>query len=208
MARKYELKRRAEHQEETRRRIVEATVELHESVGLAYTTISAIAERAGVERATVYRHFPDERSLFTACTSHYLEANPPPDPASLQRIADPEERLRLGLDEIYAYHRRTEEMNYKAQRDLPQFPALAEVLAPYLEHWARIGDVLAAGWQPQQGDARLLRAAIGHAINFQTWRSLARGEGLDDSEAVELMAAMIRCTARRSEDDNAGRSGA
>ncbi len=208
MARKYELKRRAEHQEETRRRIVEATVELHESVGLAYTTISAIAERAGVERATVYRHFPDERSLFTACTSHYLEANPPPDPASLQRIADPEERLRLGLDEIYAYHRRTEEMNYKAQRDLPQFPALAEVLAPYLEHWARIGDVLAAGWRVRRGDARLMRAAIGHAINFQTWRSLARGEGLDDSEAVELMAAMIRCTARRSEDDNAPRSGA
>ncbi len=208
MARKYELKRRAEHQEETRRRIVEATVELHESVGLAYTTISAIAERAGVERATVYRHFPDERSLFTACTSHYLAANPPPDPASLRRIADPLERLEVGLSEIYAYHRRTEEMNYKAQRDLPQFPALAEVLAPYLEHWGRSGDVLATGWQTQHGDTKLLRAAIGHAINFQTWRSLARGEGLDDSEAVELMAAMIRCVAQGSEDDNASRSGA
>ncbi len=207
MARKYELKRRAEHQEETRRKIVEATVALHESVGLAYTTISAIAERAGVERATVYRHFPDERSLFTACTGHYLAANPPPDPASLRRIADPRERLKVGLSEIYAYHRRTEEMNYKAQRDLPQFPALAEVLAPYLEHWARIGDVLAAGWQPQQGDARLLRAAIGHVINFQTWRSLAREEGLDDPEAVELMAAMIRCVAQGSEDDSAPCSG-
>ncbi len=203
MARKYELKRRAEHQEETRRRIVEATVELHESVGLAYTTISAIAERAGVERATVYRHFPDERSLFTACTGHYLAANPPPDPASLHRIADPQERLKVGLTEIYAYHRRTEEMNYKAQRDLPRFPALAEVIAPYLEHWARIGDVLAAGWQAEQGDVRLLRAAIGHTIGFQTWRSLAREEGLDDSEAVELMAAMVRCIAQGSEEDSA-----
>ncbi len=206
MARKYELKKRAEHQEETRRRIVEATVELHESVGLAYTTISAIAERAGVERATVYRHFPDERSLFTACTGHYLAANPPPDPASLQRIAD-EQRLEVGLAEVYAYHRRTEEMNYKAQRDLPQFPALAEVLVPYVEHWTRIGDVLAAGWETQKGDSKLLRAAIGHAINFQTWRSLARDEGLDDSEAVKLMVTMIRCTAQGSEDDNALCSG-
>jgi AcrR family transcriptional regulator len=202
VARKYKLKRRAEHQEDTRRRIVEATVELHESVGPAYTTISAIAERAGVERATVYRHFPDERSLFTACTSHYLAANPPPDPSSLQQIADPEQRLKVGLAEVYTYHRRTEEMNYRAQRDLPQFPALAEVLVPYVEHWARLRDVLAAGWQTQKGDNRLLRAAIGHAMNFQTWRSLAREEDLDDSEAVALMVPMVHCVAQGSEDDN------
>ncbi len=202
MARKYKLKRRAEHQEDTRRRIVEATVELHESVGPAYTTISAIAERAGVERATVYRHFPDERSLFTACTSHYLAANPPPDPSSLQQIADPEQRLKVGLAEVYTYHHRTEEMNYRAQRDLPQFPALAEVLVPYVEHWARLRDVLAAGWQTQKGDNRLLRAAIGHAMNFQTWRSLAREEDLDDSEAVALMVPMVHCVAQGSEDDN------
>ena len=200
MGRKYQLKRRAEHQEETRRRIVEAAVELHESVGVAYTTIRAIAERAGVERATVYRHFPDERSLFTACTGHYLAANPPPDPAPLQRIADPAQRLKVGLAEIYAYHRRTEEMTSKAQRDLPQFPALAEVLAPYDEHWAQLGAVLAAGWQTPTDASKLVRAAIGHAMTFQTWRSLAREEELDDSEAVKLMAAMIRCIAQGSED--------
>ncbi len=200
MGRKYKLKRRAEHQEETRRRIVEAAVELHESVGVAYTTIRAIAERAGVERATVYRHFPDERSLFTACTSHYLAANPPPDPAPLQGITDPEQRLKVGLAAIYAYHRRTEDMTSKAQRDLPQFPALAEVLAPYDEHWARLGAVLAAGWQTQQGDRKLVGAAIGHAMTFQTWRSLVREEELDDSEAVQLMVTMIRCVAQGSED--------
>ncbi len=202
MVRKYELKRRAEHQEETRQRIVEAAVELHESVGVAYTTIRAIAERAGVERATVYRHFPDERSLFTACTGHYLAANPPPDPAPLERMADPEQRLKVGLAEIYAYHRRTEEMTDKAQRDLPQFPALAEVLVPYVDHWAWIGDVLAAGWQTRKGDSKLVRAAIGHAINFKTWRSLAREEELDDAEAVKLMVTMIRCVAHGSADDN------
>lgn len=198
MGRKYELKRRAEHQEETRRRIVEAAVELHKSVGVAYTTIRAIAERAGVERATVYRHFPDERSLFTACTSHYLAANPPPDPAALHSIADPEERLNAGLAAIYAYHRRTEDMSLNAERDLPQYPVLGEVLAPFDEHWARLGAVLAAGWQASESEERLVRAAVGHAITFQTWRSLVRGEELDDAEAVKLMVTMVRCVARAS----------
>lgn len=201
MRRKYELKKRAEHQEETRRRIVEAAVELHGSIGPAYTTVKAIAERAGVERATVYRHFPDERSLFTACTGHYLTVNPPPDPAALERIGDPEARLQAALTEIYAYHRRTEEMTSNAERDLPQLPVLAEVLAPNLEHWVQIATVLTAGWQTTTADARLVQAGIGHAIKFQTWRSLAREEGLDDSEAARLMVTMIHCVAQRVEDD-------
>ncbi len=106
MTRKYDMKRRAKRQEETRQRIVEATVELHKTVGMARTTISAIAEKAGVERLTVYRHFPDERALFSACSGHWNAANPPPDPASWTQVADPEERLRSALSEVYAYHRR------------------------------------------------------------------------------------------------------
>jgi AcrR family transcriptional regulator len=200
MARKYELKRRAEKEEETRQRIVDATVELHETLGPAYTTIRAIAERAGVERATVYRHFPDERSLFAACTGHHLVLNPLPDPAILEAIADPEERLRAGLAATYAYHRSTEQMTSKAQRDLPQFPALAEMLAPFFAHWARLRDLLTAGWEPHTGDSTLVRAAIGHALNFQTWRSLAREENLDDAEAIALMVTMVRCIARGSGD--------
>lgn len=203
MARKYELKRRAEKEEETRRRIVEATVELHGSVGVAYTTIRAIAERAGVERATVYRHFPDERSLFAACTGHYLALNPPPDPAAFEGIADPEERLRAGLAAIYAYYRATESMRSNTQRDLPQFPTLAEVLAPSFAHWARLRQVLEAGWQPDAGDGALLRAAIGHAIQFQTWRSLVREQQLDDAAAVELMVTLARCVVRRLRGDSA-----
>ncbi len=146
MARKYELKRCAERQEETRRRIVEATVELHETIGGVDTTIGAIAERAGVERATVYRHFPDERSLFTACTSHYLERNPPPDPEQWRSIEDWETRLGVALAEIYSYHRRTEKMNALAAIDLPKLPVLQEVLVPYFEYWRRVRDVLADGW--------------------------------------------------------------
>ena len=99
MARKYEMKRRARRQEETRRRITEAAVRLHQALGPAKTTISAIAERAGVQRLTVYRHFPDERALLSACSSHYAAANPPPDPEPWTRIPDPEDRLRRALAE-------------------------------------------------------------------------------------------------------------
>lgn len=195
MARKYESRRRAEKEEETRQRIVEATVALHESVGAAYTSVKAIAERAGVERATVYRHFPDERSIFAACTGHYLARNPPPDLDALAQIADPEQRLRAGLVAVYAYHRQTEEMTAKSERDLPQLPALAAVLAPFFAYWARMVDTLAAGLQADAGDANLTRAAVGHALQFQTWRSLVRGEGLDDAQAVDLMLALVRCAA-------------
>ena len=122
MTRKYDMKRRAERQEETRQRIVEATIELHQSVGMVRTTISAVAEKAGVQRLTVYRHFPNERALFSACTGHWSAANPPPDPASWTQIAAPEERLRSALAEVYAYYRHTEPMmptSYATRRCIP-----------------------------------------------------------------------------------------
>ncbi len=79
MARTYTLKRRAERQAQTRRRIVEATVDLHSTLGPARTTISDVAERAGVQRHTVYAHFPTERDLFYACSGLALERDPLPD---------------------------------------------------------------------------------------------------------------------------------
>lgn len=195
MPRKYELRRRAERQEETRQRIVQATVELHETVGPSKTTISAIAERAGVDRGTVYRHFPDEQALFRACTNHYETANPSPDPAPWWSIDGPETRLRIALAEIYAYHQRTERMAESAARDLPELPALQEVLAPYVEHWAAIRETLTAGWAVEGQRRNLLVAAVGHAIDFQTWRSLVHEQELDDAQAVELMVLMVRCIA-------------
>jgi AcrR family transcriptional regulator len=196
MRRKYDMTRRAKRQEETRRRIVEATVELHKTVGMTRTTISAIAEKAGVERLTVYRHFPDERALFSACSAHYMGANPPPDPASWTQITDPEERLRTALSEVYAYHRRTEPMMANFVRDAPVKPVLVEVGAPYLQLFERMRYVLATGWGAEDERLALLLAALGHALDFQTWRSLVRQQGLGDEQAVELMAKMVRCSMR------------
>lgn len=195
MPRKYEQKRRAERQAETRQRIVEATVELHETVGVARTSISEIAERAGVERATVYRHFPDERALLTACTDHYLALHSPPDTASWEAIADPAERLNIGLGEVYAYHRQTERMVERAQRDLPEVPLLGEVLASYVAYWDGVRTLLAAPWSVSDDRRTLIVSAIGHAISFSTWRSLVREQGLDEAQAIKAMAAMVHCLA-------------
>jgi AcrR family transcriptional regulator len=181
MPRKYELNRRAETQAETRRRITEATAELHSTIGPARTTISAIAEKAGVQRLTVYRHFPEERELFAACGAHWIAENPPPDPGPWAAIEDPLERLITALTEIYGWYRANEGMIGNTERDAPQLPVLAEVADPdaYLDP---VRDLLG----PCEA-----RAAIGHALAFSTWRSLTRDQGLDDAGAAALIARIL-----------------
>lgn len=185
--------RRDVRRERTRRRIVEATVELHESLGMARTTISAIAEKAGVQRLTVYRHFPDERALLDACSGHWSAANPPPDPASWTQIPDPERRLRVALAEVYAYHHRTEPMISNVVRDMQVHPPTREVAEPYFRHWEQMRYVLATGWGVKDGRLDLLLAVLGHALDFQTWRSLVRQQGLDTEQTVEVMVGTVRC---------------
>src|SRR5918999_1407529 len=109
--RTYEPKERAKRQDETRQRIVDATVALHEEVGPARTTVAEIARRADVSRLTVYNNFPDEYELFAACQRHFLADNPPPDPSSALAIADPAERLDAVLHRLYRWYRRTERMS-------------------------------------------------------------------------------------------------
>jgi AcrR family transcriptional regulator len=193
MTRKYDMKRRAKRQEETRQRIVEATVELHQSVGMARTTISAVAEKAGVQRLTVYRHFPNERALFSACTEYWSAANPPPDPASWTQIAAPQERLRMALSEVYAYHRRTEPMIANVVRDAEVHPLTREMAEPSFQLFERMRYVLATGWGLEDEQRALLLAVLGHALDFQTWRSLTRQQALSDEQAIQVMVATITC---------------
>ncbi len=190
--RKYEKKRRAEQESETRRRIVEAVYALHGEIGPARTTIKAIAERAGVERLTVYRHFADEGAIFAACDAHFRAETPPPDPAEWADIADPPARLRAALHALYGYYRRGENMIANAERDAAKLPALAAVMAPRDQFIAAVRDDLVAAWPPRDRARARLAAAIAHALRFDTWRSLARVEGLEDAEAAELMVDLAR----------------
>lgn len=193
MTRKYDMKRRAKRQEETRQRIVEATVELHQSVGMARTTISAVAEKAGVQRLTVYRHFPNERALFSACTGHWSAANPPPDPASWTQIAAPEERLRSALAKVYAYYRHTEPMIANVVRDAEVHPLTREMAEPLFQLFERMRYVLATGWGLEDEQRTLLLAVLGHALDFQTWRSLTRQQALSEEQAIEVMVGIVTC---------------
>jgi AcrR family transcriptional regulator len=193
--RKYEKKRRAEQEAETRQRIVEAMVDLHRQVGPARTTISAIAERAGVERLTVYRHFPDETSMFQACTAHYATQVPWPDPEAWAGIEKPAKRLRGALLAFYDYYRRAEDVLAHAVRDVPQLPALAAVLSPWKEFVGRVREDLLEGWDvPGLARARLA-VVVAHALRFETWRSFARAEGLEEAEAADLMVTFAQAAA-------------
>jgi len=188
--RKYEKKRRAESEAETRRRITETAVELHGTVGPSRTSISAIAELAGVRRSTVYRHFPDEAALFDACSSHWAAANPLPDMGAWALIEDPDERLRSALDELYAFYRSTERMLENLLRDEETVPLVKEHFAGYRGYLAAARDVLLRGRVRGGRHRDQTRAAIGHALAFPTWRSLTREQGLNDAQAVELMCRL------------------
>jgi AcrR family transcriptional regulator len=178
----YQLKRRAESQEETRRKIVEATIELHKTRGAAGTTISAIAQRAGVGRVTVYRHFPDELSLLQACTGHYFTEHPSPDLSAWAQIADPHERLRTGLSESYAWHRANVGMIAQGLADARDH----EVMEPYHAYWAQAAEVLVAPFKLRGRRRRLLLAGIAAALSFDTWRTFVLEQGLSDRDAVEV----------------------
>ena len=195
--RRYEKKRRAELEAETRRRITESAMELHGTVGPSRTSISAVAERAGVRRSTVYRHFPDETALFTACSTHFAETNPLPDLASWESIGDPDERLGVALDELYGYYRRTESMMDNLHRDEVTMPVIRRMFTPFREYLSAASDTLARGRAARGRRRDELRAAIGHALSFTTWRSLTREQGLDDSQAGELMRELVTGVAGR-----------
>src|SRR5215207_9948195 len=189
--RTYRMRRRAELQKQTRLRITEAAVELHGTLGPARTSVKAVAERAGVERATVYRHFPDERALFHACSSHWREANPSPEPAAWAAIADPDERLRVALSELYGYYGETQEMLGNLLRDAVTVPIVAELMGGLQARLDAMRDALLRG-RPERGRARRdVRAALGHALAFATWSSLVREQGLADAQAVRLMQGLV-----------------
>jgi AcrR family transcriptional regulator len=189
--RPYRMTRRAELEEQTRRRITESTVELHEQLGPARTSISAVAERAGVRRSTVYRHFPDEAALFAACSSHWRAANPPPDPRDWAAIDDPGARTDAALSDLYAFYRRTQGMYTSLLRDEPVLPIVQRLLRGFHDYLRTIEDILMAGRGLRGHAASRARAAIGHAVAFSTWRSLTHDQGLSDADAVRLMWPLV-----------------
>jgi AcrR family transcriptional regulator len=189
--RTYRMKRRAELEEATRLRITESAVELHGTLGPSQTSMSAVAAHAGVPRSTLYRHFPDESALFDACSAHWGASNPAPDPGRWTAIADPDERLRLALDELYAYYRRTEGMLANLLRDQATVPSVQRLFSGFGDYLGVARDTLVAGTRVRGKARTRTTAAIGHALAFTSWRSLTREQGLDDRQAADLMCRLV-----------------
>jgi AcrR family transcriptional regulator len=183
----YRKVKRADEEQRTRARIVDATEALHGTVGPAYATISAIAELAGVTRTTVYRHFPDDETLFLACSGQWLARQTLPDPEAWSAVAAPLERLRVGLEDLYRYFRAGHEMLANIERDAAMVPE--RIRGARLDREQLWRETLLRDLPGRR--RAVVRAAVAHATAFGTWRSLCLGEGLADRAAVELMTGMV-----------------
>lgn len=187
MARPYTLKRRAQQQTETRQRIVEAAVDLHGELGPARTSFSLVAERAGVQRNTLYAHFPDERSLLLACSALSLERDPLPESRAWADIADRGARLRTGIAAIYAWYERNAELAGCVLRDAEFHPLVREIAElRYGPSMAAYDTVLGMDLAPMQ------RAMLRLALSYPTWRTLVHECVLAPADAVEAMVRAIR----------------
>jgi AcrR family transcriptional regulator len=187
--RAYRMGRRLESVQETRDRIAAAAFELHATIGPARTTISSVAERAGVQRHTVYHHFPDLTSLFRACTDHGIRVTRFPDSEAWLKISDPAARLRVGLGDLYGYYRVNARLVGNILRDMPMFADVGGTEA-FDDQMGQIFATLTEGWKVGEAVPLRLRTAIGHAMAFETWRSLTE-HGATDDQARDMMVAFV-----------------
>lgn len=187
------MSKRADDVQETRRRIVEAAVRLHGTIGPAATTISALAEEAGVTRLTVYRHFPDDLALFTACSAHWASTQTFPDPTAWRTVQDPEQRLRVALADLYRFYREGQQMLTRVRRDRAALPPEVQQNTATVEAGYRAELLRPFGSRGRH--RKRLEAVLGHAISFWTWHSLCLDNGLSDDEAVDAMTNLALTTA-------------
>lgn len=184
--RRYTLRQRAQSQDQTRRRIVEAAFRLHSEIGPAATTLTAIAKLAGVQRLTVYRHFPDEPALFQACSTHSSALNPAPSPAAWKG-SDAPALLCSILSDFYRYYRGNPKLIAHLERDVNRMEVLQPLFSPFLRRREEAAGTAAASYGARGPAEARLRAVIRHALAFETWRGLTVEGGLDDDSVIELM---------------------
>lgn len=188
MPRKYQQTKRAAAHEETRQRIVDAAIKLHQSKGPAATSMRDVAQEAGVGTVTVYRHFADDMELLGACSGTYFERHPLPDLEEWATVEGSEERFRHGLAAAYAFHRETEPMISSVIDDLRGSP----IMAPYDGYWQAAGEILLTAFPEPERQDPLLKATIALALNFETWRLLSIQQGLSDEQIINLMTRLLR----------------
>ena len=186
---------------------MEAAVELHSTIGPSRTSFSAVARQAGVTRPTLYAYFPDEQTLFAACSAHGLAIDPPPDPLRWADVADPSERLRLVLTEMYAYFRRNAGRIGNIERDAP-FMKMPDFGGRTIQgERRRLAEQIASAFPVTGQTQRLVKAAVRHALEFGTWRTLTQPDDLSDADAVDLMLGLVEHAMRTDQLTPGGGAG-
>jgi AcrR family transcriptional regulator len=188
VAREYKMVKRRDKVEETKRRIAKATYELHSTIGPALTTVALISDRARLPRQTVYRNFANQLEIFRSCIAFGLEMNPLPDPSRWESIADPGERLQIGLTELYRWFEATEPVMTNSLRDFGAVPESAEAMQPVGEVFGRMYQALSQGW-----DGPAVSPVLSLAVDFSTWKKLHREQGMASSAIVDMWLEIIRC---------------
>ena|SRR2546421_4512428 len=178
--------KRREKVEETRRRIAQATFELHSTIGPADTTMALIAARAGLPRQTVFRNFASRVELFRSCIGFGLELNPPPAPGEWEAVPPGIERLRCGLTELYRWFAAVEPVMTNMVRDIAAVPL--EALQPLVEFDARAHEVLCRGW-----DEARVSVLVSLAIDFANWKKLRREHDMPSRTIVDFWAGQVDC---------------
>lgn len=195
--RPYVLKARADKRAQMHGKLARAAFELHDTIGPSRTTITAIAQHAGVQRLTVYRHFPDDAAIFAACTAYSFEVDPPPNPEAWAAIENPERRLPAALGELYGYYQRKRRLLANLYRDA-EMPVVAAALRHRKTVLAQGADVLARGWTVPRRNDRIFRATLGHILQFATWLSLIEDYGLDGDDVICLAVHYVKATGAAS----------
>jgi AcrR family transcriptional regulator len=194
--RPYRKRKRAEAEEETRRRITEAAVELHGTLGPASTKLTQIADLAGVSRMTVYNHFPTDADLFGACSSHWASQHPTPDVDAWKELSDPTARLQTALSELYGWYATNQQMMGNILRDAPLVPAVGEIMEAWWGGYMdAVVDTLSEGWPAETGTEGALRVTLRVVVDFHTW-SILGASGLENEEAARIASEMVSCVGR------------
>jgi len=191
MPRKYDLGKRKALLEDTRRRIVEATLHLHTSKGPARTSMQDIARLADVSQVTAYRHFPTLSDLFGACKSRFLEKYPPPGPEILEGSQSLEERVRTTILKLYRYYDVIGQALWAIQRDAEVLPEFKAVFHESMASLISLAEAALAPLVRNTNSYRRALAVLSVAIDVGTWRNLVRLQGFTSEQAAELMAELV-----------------
>jgi AcrR family transcriptional regulator len=183
------MRQRAERVDRTRQRITEAAMRLHTSIGPSKTSLSAVAEEAGVTRLTLYRHFPSMDDLFGACMGHWRSLHPPPDPGTWIAVEGLPSRLLRALTELYDWYAANGEDLYPIYRDAAHTPASNRAARRATND--RMVESVLTGVSVRGAARRRLRAAVAHVVGFWTWRSLVVDGGLSTGEAAALATTFV-----------------